>query len=235
MMNDVHDLAALYVLDALPNDERRTFEGHLEECRDCRKEVQELRETASSLGALERATPSPATREHVLAAIARTPQEGESPREPLTLRRRRRAVAWLFAAAVAAVAAIVIAVGLVSIGDRTDQADAIRDVLSAGDVALTVLEGPEGVTASFVYSDEQGRGVFITEGLAPVAAAETYQLWLIGEAGPSPSGLFRPADGSVTFLVTGDIAGSTQLGVTLEPREGSPRPSGAILLVGDLA
>ena len=51
MMNDVHDLAALYVLDALPNDERRTFESHLEECRDCRKEVQELRETASSLGA----------------------------------------------------------------------------------------------------------------------------------------------------------------------------------------
>lgn len=235
MTDNLHDLAAPYVLDALPADERGAFERHLEGCRACRREVKELRETAASLGTVEQAMPSPTTREQVLLAIARTPQDAEPLREAIAFRSRWRFRTWLPAAATVAVAAVVIVVGLVSIGNRNDQADAIRDVLSAPDVALTVLEGPEGVTASFFHSAEQESGVLVTEGLAPVSAAETYELWLIGEAGPLPAGLFRPDNGSVTLLVTGDIAGSTHVGVTVEPREGSPLPTGAVLLIGDLA
>ena len=72
-MNDdtaaVHDLAAVYALDALPPDEADVFEAHLATCASCQQEVAELRDVASDLASLSSAPPPDDLRAAVMGAI----------------------------------------------------------------------------------------------------------------------------------------------------------------------
>ncbi|WP_051794851.1 anti-sigma factor [Streptomyces sp. NRRL S-87] len=70
-----HDAVGAYVLDALPEDERRVFEDHLATCPECTLEAVELGAVAARLGAGLEAEPPPALRGRVLRAIGTVPQE----------------------------------------------------------------------------------------------------------------------------------------------------------------
>ncbi len=75
MSDDVHDLAAAYVLDALDDDERELFEEHLAACPDCTVDVEDLRVAAADLGeSLPPVAPPPGLRAQLMAEIASTPQ-----------------------------------------------------------------------------------------------------------------------------------------------------------------
>ena len=113
-----------------------------------------------------------------------------------------------------------------------DGPDPTARVLAAPDAQVTMLDGPVGTTARLVYSPSQSQGVLAMSGVADVPGSETYALWLIDEDGPTPAGLFRPVDGGVAFLVEGDFAGVTAVGITVEPAGGSPQPTGEILFLG---
>lgn len=80
---DVHDLAGAYAVDALPDEERRFFERHLDDCVDCRGEVDDLQVTAALLGTAVWEEPPAGMRDRVLATAAATPQEAvERPQTP---------------------------------------------------------------------------------------------------------------------------------------------------------
>ena len=57
MRADLHTFAGAYALDALPDDDRRLFEGHLARCTDCVAEVRGLQAAAARLpsGSADRA------------------------------------------------------------------------------------------------------------------------------------------------------------------------------------
>lgn len=79
---DLHDLAALYAVDALEADEVERFTRHLPGCGPCQREVAEMR-TASTALALAAATPlPPGLRQRVLADVARQPQIPAPPTAP---------------------------------------------------------------------------------------------------------------------------------------------------------
>src|SRR5262249_45506177 len=71
--DDVVETVSLYVLDALPADERATFERHLAEgCRTCAGEVARLTPVVGELGhAVPARAPRPEVRERLLARLAR--------------------------------------------------------------------------------------------------------------------------------------------------------------------
>lgn len=72
--DELHDLAPLYAIDALDDDEARRFEHHLPGCAPCQRELIELRSAATAL-AVSVATPlPPGLRHRVLAEVARQPQ-----------------------------------------------------------------------------------------------------------------------------------------------------------------
>lgn len=80
----LHDLAALYALDALPPDEAESFEAHLADCASCTEEVAALQEVAADLSGLTVATPPGDLRASVMAAIddvAQVPLASEEPDE----------------------------------------------------------------------------------------------------------------------------------------------------------
>ncbi|MDT0212975.1 anti-sigma factor [Rothia sp. ARF10] len=87
MNPDTHALAGAYAVNAVTEEERRSFELHLAECADCRAEVAELRAAAATLAADVELAPSPALRASVLSAVAQTRQlspleETEAPAPP---------------------------------------------------------------------------------------------------------------------------------------------------------
>ena len=72
--DELHDLAPLYAIDALDDDEARRFEHHLPGCAPCQRELIELRSAVSAL-AVGVATPlPPGLRQRVLIEVARQPQ-----------------------------------------------------------------------------------------------------------------------------------------------------------------
>ncbi len=78
-MNDLHDQAVLYVVDALEPDEGQDFERHLEGCPDCQQEVRDMRAVTEQLSRSVAAEPPASLRSAILARIADTPQESAAP------------------------------------------------------------------------------------------------------------------------------------------------------------
>ena len=74
MRDDLHMLSGSYVLDALSEPERESFERHLQHCALCGTEVRGLRETAARLGLAKTLDPPPQLRYRVLSAAHRIRQ-----------------------------------------------------------------------------------------------------------------------------------------------------------------
>jgi len=112
---------------------------------------------------------------------------------------------------------------------------ALTDVLAAPD-AVTVSVTHDDVLGRVVASPTRGEAVFIAEGWEPAPHQHTYVLWLINPDGAAPAGLFDPdEDGRATRVMTGDVAGATAVGITIEPEGGSPVPSEEPMMVLQLS
>ncbi|HEV2254543.1 MAG TPA: anti-sigma factor [Streptosporangiaceae bacterium] len=97
MRDDLHVLSGSYVLDALSEPERDSFERHLQHCPLCEDEVRGLRETAARLALAKTLDPPPQLRPRVLAAAYRTRQLPPPAGDRLGLEHRRARVTDLFA------------------------------------------------------------------------------------------------------------------------------------------
>lgn len=225
MTQELHNLAAVYALDALPDEERHSFEEHLAGCAACRQEVVGFHETAARLGIVAWEAPPPDLRQRVLRSIAE---------ERIPARQPRRRWAPALAAAIA-----LVAVGVVAVAVRPDQeadrSEQIVEILAAPDAITLQLQAPAPTVARFFYSSLQGRGVLVADGLESPPEDRIYAFWLIGDQEAIPAGLFRPdAEGRATHLVEGDLEAAAAVGVTVEPAGGSPQPTGEVLIFAEL-
>lgn len=241
MTADIHTLTGAYAVDALPEDEARFFESHLEQCDACRQEVDELRATASLMGTAAH-EPAPASlKSAVMAEIDTVRQE---PPARTTAEPRRSRDGWYQRLLAPAAAVLVVAVlGLTAIIGQmnnriaTLEAGALRvaDVVAASDAETVEVAGPEGSTARIVYSASRGEGVFLADGLPALSDEQVYELWMIGADGAVPAGLFHADDrGRVTHVMTGDLSQVAAIGVTVEPAGGSPQPTSDPIIVAEL-
>jgi anti-sigma-K factor RskA len=203
-VEQIHDLAAAYALNALDPEDRWTYERHLDTCERCREEVAALREGAAELAyASEGPEPSPDLRERILRAARE-----ERPATVTPLRRR-----WLLpATAVAAAAATVAAVGLGLWGNSL-RGQEQRVVPMEGGPGQVLISGDE---ASIVTCVDQ----------AP--SGKTYEAWVIENDVARPAGLFD--GGCDTVELTRPVESGVTVAVTLEAAGGVESPQGEILL-----
>lgn len=234
---DIHTLTGAYAVDALPDDERREFERHLDSCAACQQEVDELRTTAAQLGGAIAETPPAGMRAAVLAAIEDVRQERRST-EVVAIDRGREWMPRVLGAAAAAFLVVVLGLTVVvsSLNSRLDDLDAtntqVTEVLAAEDLDTVELEGDVG-TVRVAFSPTRGQGVLIGTGLEPLPESRVYELWFLEGSDPVPAGLFAPdAEGRVTFAVNGDLGRVEAFAVTIEPEGGSPAPTTEPVLVG---
>jgi anti-sigma-K factor RskA len=211
-MADLHSLAAPYALDALDQDEERSFKDHLATCERCREQLAGLREAAAALAfAAPAAVPPPELKERILDQ-ARAERPNVVP-----LHRRRNWTAPLAAAAsIAAAAAIVLGIWAASLANSPDRLESVLSkpgarLIAMGDAgAVAVAPNGEAVLAVAVPR-------------AP--AGKTYEAWVIRGGQAKPAGLFRGRAGTSVVELGPDVRRGSVVAITLERAGGVPQPT----------
>ena len=247
-----HTLVGAYVMDAVPADDRASFERHLLTCEQCREEVRGLRETAARLAAAAAVPPRPELRDQTLQAAGRVrqlppviPDEAAGRGTPtpwghlvgrLLWPSGRGPGPWLARAAVVVVLLITAtAVGLgLHLGSMqhrltvVQQRDhAIAAILGARDATTMTARSRTGGTATVVMSHRARALVLIASDFPRLPDAEAYEVWLMGPSGSATSaGMLPPAaHGMSGPMVVRRLAAGDRLDVTVEPASGAPRPT----------
>jgi anti-sigma-K factor RskA len=78
--------------------------------------------------------------------------------------------------------------------------------------------------------------VLVVTGLPPLEPGKTYQVWLIANAPVSAGLLTTDANGQGVLIITSteSIGSFKSLGISVEPKGGSPQPTGDIVVLSDL-
>lgn len=210
-MDEIHEMTALYLVDALDDPERLRYEQHLDDCASCRAELIELGHGPDASGSIESVT---------AAASAGTDDAPAVPRQ----------FAGLVVGLTAAVAALSVVVAVAMSGEP----DLVEQIRGADDVVEIEVEGAPFTNTRVVYSREVGRAIFVADDLPDPGIDRTYQLWLIDNGTSRSGGTFLPEEGHATVVLEGTAETGAIVGLTVEPAGGSNQPTGVILVAQPL-
>jgi anti-sigma-K factor RskA len=226
--HDIHSLTGAHAAGALPDEERRPFEAHLDECPSCRLEVDGLVATAARLGAAVAAPAPPAMRDRVLSEIVMVRQVSPV----VTHLHLRQDAPWFrrpLGIAASLLLVLTIGAGGFAATERQRADDAER---TAARIIAVVTDPGRGQATRSISSGGEGMvitaggdAVFRASGLATLPSDRAYQLWRLDKSGAHSLGVLgRGTGGSVDQFIE-DVNPTDQLGLTVEPKEGSPRPT----------
>ena len=209
----VRDLAASFVLDALPEDEMAAVREHLATCPEPHPEIAELGEMVPVLHAAVRpAEPPAALKDRIMAAAAAdleertrtaaladaparmdaTPRSAAPADRPITISGRRQP-RWSWALGIAAVLAIVLLGGWnLSLRSQLDNAQqyqravaSVLDTASQPGALTAVMASPTGEGPSgFAAVARDGNMRIAMRELPPTNGDEVYEAWMIDGANP---------------------------------------------------
>jgi len=249
------DLKDAYVLDALPEEERRSFEDYLAAHPERQAEVDELGAVAGLLAfSPHEQEPSPTLRARVMEVV-------EAEAEPRHAQRRSlwSSIAdFLSVRSLAFGAAAVLLIGLLSwnlllqgqmqdlqgqvrdeqaqvqeLQGQVQDAQAQRQVQQSQTIELAGSWADQGAEAE-VASINENRVILVADNMPSVPDEKTCQIWVIKGDVPEPSGLFQP-DGNMTATpITNSIEEADAVAVTVEPAGGSDQPTSDPVLLAEL-
>lgn len=225
----VSELVSLAAVGALENGERASVERHLSGCAACMALAAERDDLVSLLPmALEPAPPPARLRRSLMARVY-----SEAAGRPTRAWWRRAIDAIPASRGLTAAGALGVAVAIalatwIAVGQRPE---------TAVDVAVTGTAS-ELVTGNVVAQGPSADAVLTVHGLNPPrATSSVYEVWLI-PAGGAPRGVAflsaSPGGDTWTAVIPGGIAGYQTIAATVEPAGGSPGPTGAVVLSGQL-
>ena len=221
------------------NDE---FERYLAAHPERQAEVDELGAYAKLLAlSPQEHEPSPELRGRIMDAVG---AEAVRPRDS-----RRSALAWLGeflrARNLALGAAAVLVIGFFSWsmplrGEVQDLEGRFQSLQSQPQepqtpqmIELGGTATEQGARAEFVTLEDD-RAILVVENMPPVPEDKIYQVWVIEDDVPKPSGLFEPGQDPVAVVVVHPMEGGDVVAVTVEPEGGSPKPTSDPLLAADV-
>ena len=235
------DLREAYVLGALPEEERRSFEDYLAAHPELQTEIDELGTVAGLLAFFpQEQEPAPELRSRVMEVV-------EAEAEPRGIRRRSTFAMigeYLSVRSVALGAAALLVIGLLSwnvllqgqVQDLQGQVEEAQDQRQVQQSQTIELEGAwadQGANAE-VASIRKNRVILVAKNMPSVPEDQTCQIWVISGDVPKPSGLFQP-DGNMTAApVTNSITKADVIAVTVEPVGGSNKPTSDPVLSAEL-
>jgi len=235
------ELKGAYVLGAIPEEDRRVFEEYLAAHPEQQAEVDELR-TVTDLLALSarQQEPSPALKQRVMGTLRSEAQTPRVDRRPVLARVGGFPSARSLALGAAVLLTVSLVVGLFSWSlllqrEARDLHVQIRKS-QAQDGRTVALQGSGAAeeTRAEVVVLEGDRVILVAENMPPVPEGWTYQIWVVEEGVPQPSGLFESEDGIVAAVVENPLRGADAIAVTAEPDGGSPEPTTDPILKAEL-
>ncbi len=140
---------------------------------------------------------------------------------------RRQWTRGLLALAASLVLLVALGTGVAMIGDRLYEPAAVvalNEIESAPDAQNVTAQVDGGGHATLQWSDEVGKAVVVTEGVAELEADQSYEMWFAREGVMVSAGVFTTdADGSATTLLNAPIQeGDEAVAITIEEEGGSP-------------
>jgi anti-sigma-K factor RskA len=233
--SQAEDLLGAYALDALPDDETRRMDEHLQSCTEHAAAAAELSKTQALLAlAVDDAQPSPELRSRIMQDVERGPIEDRSPSRPgmdaTRIRPAGRRPRWTLRPIHGAIAAaIALSLGLGGVfGYLLSQAGQPIAYSFQG-----AASSAPGATARLVYFKDRKQAVLTVSGLPRLATGHVYEIWLIKGGVPVDEGIGTGPDGKLGIQLSADLSQFDQLAITIEPGE-QQLPTTTPVLVGHL-
>jgi len=226
-----------YALNILTPEETSRVAGHLATCPACRAELRAYLLTVDELPlALAQTAPRPELKDHLMSEI-RSRKAKSVPTSPITIWQRlavflrRSAPAWAMALI------LVLAVGNLLLWRRLNQVTT-RQATSMRVFALANTADSPRASGSLVLGPSGRYGSLVVDRLPKLDAEHQYQVWLIKDGQRTSGGVFSVGPGgyaAVELHAPVPLIEYQAIGVTVEPAGGSPGPTGAKVLGGDLS
>ena len=242
-----------YVLGALPEEERLSFEDYLAAHPERQAEIDELGAVASLLAFSPQVQePSPELRRRVMEVV-------EAEAEPRRVRGTStfaRVGDYLSVRSLALGAAALLVIGLLSwnvllqsqvevlqgrvqdaqgrVQDLQAQVENARDQRQQSpSVELEGSWADQGANAK-VVSIQENQVILVARNMPSVPEDQTCQIWVISDDVPKPSGLFQPDRNITAAPITNSITNADVIAVTVEPAGGSKKPTSDPVLLANL-
>ena len=235
----VFDQLSAYALDCLDEAEKSRVDAHLAGCDLCRQELQTYREIVEVLPfAMQENDPPPALKGRIIHSAARSKMISPAkPRrsvwEQLGESLRKAAPAWGLASLLMI---LLLGVNNLLLWQRVNQIESSQRVPFMT-VTMQGTGTSPGASGLLVISLDGEHGTLIVDGLEILDENHQYQLWLIQDGQRTNGGVFSVGKDGYGSLWVGSpqpLASYTSFGVTIEPSGGSPGPTGAKVLGGEL-
>jgi anti-sigma-K factor RskA len=247
------DLKDAYVLGALPEEERLSFEDYLAAHPERQAEIDELGAVAGLLAfSPQEQEPPPELRRMVMEVV-------EAEAEPRRVRGRStfaKVGDYLSVRSLALGAAALLVIGLLSWnvllqsqvevlqGRVQDAQGRVQDLQAQVENArdqrqqspTVELEGSwadQGANAK-VVSIQENQVILVARNMPSVPEDQTCQIWVINDDVPKPSGLFQPDRNITAAPITNSITNADVIAVTVEPAGGSKKPTSDPVLLANL-
>jgi anti-sigma factor RsiW len=217
-----------YLLGALTDLERQALELHMQDCAECREEVERLRPAADALPrSVEQVEPPASLKTSLMEVVEREARERAgaparpSLRERLRLPRLGRVRLALAGAAL--VLGLVLGFGVAQLGGDG----------SARTVVATVDERrvPDASASLRIEGDGEDGAILRVQGLPSLGGRQVYQAWVERDGAIVPQPTFEVGeDGGGAVAVPDNLSDARAVLVSREPRGGSRAPSEAPIL-----
>jgi anti-sigma-K factor RskA len=234
--DDYKEMIPARALSALDAAEERALNEHLENCAECRKELEGWQATAAALSLTpDPAEPSPQVRERILSEVRR-----DLAPEVIPFRSTPRNI-WSSFGSLGAIAAVVLlaalAIGLAVLwrqNQRLERTKEFVELVNTPGSRVSELRGIDqglSATAKLAY-DRNGRAILMASNLPSVPQGKAYQLWFIaGTKPPMPGKTFVP-DSKGNAVLKDELPKDAVdvFAITVEPAGGSSAPTTPIYL-----
>jgi anti-sigma-K factor RskA len=245
------DLKDAYVLDALPEEERFSFEEYLAAHPERQAELDELAAVAGLLAfAPHEQEASPELRRKVMEVVEAEAAPRRGGRESVFA----RFLGYIGTRSLAFGAAALLLIGLLSwnlllqgqvenlqgevrnaqgqVNDLQAQVRGKQDQQTQT-IALGGTWADQGADAE-VASINEDRIILVADSLPSVPEGQTCQIWVIKGDVPEPSGLFHPGGDETAAPITTPVKKGDTIAVTVEPAGGSEQPTSDPVLSAEL-
>ena len=250
----MEELAAAFALEALLDEERAEYSGHLEGCALCRQLVGQFQTVADLLPeTLESERPTAGLKDRILTEARRGLEPGATPGPSTPVKEMRAGVGWQWTGWLtpvrlgAATVLVIVIAGLIGwnislqLGAGTGLADEQLDLIEAiaAGAQVTELSGTEkapDASGSLVQAPSDGKSFILLRNMPRLSEDQEFHMWRIAGDVPTNIGSFVALDeGDQVVALSESLSGADAFGVSIERKGTQPAaPIGDIVILKPL-
>jgi len=256
----IEELLPFYALDALNDEDKELVEAYLKEHPEARQQIEEMESAVAALPyGVQPVDPSPHSKVALMRRVAADQRAASStrnrPSRPRGMRFENFFRVFSLGAAIVAILWVIVlstqvsrlrneisalSEALVAQSNEIEQINAKLPQTTPSAVITVSLKGTEvqpQAQGQLIADPNSQSAVLVIVGLTPLEAGKTYQVWLIQGDAPVSAGLLKVDENGQGVLVVSSetaIGSFDALGISVEPEEGSPQPTGDIVVLSEL-